>query len=125
MIETLGQKVLFELEKRGVSQAFAAKQLGVTRQYVNKLGTKKTFSIEFLERLRDKLGIDFVEQADYKEAKIEPQPRNEEYSIPETGDLFTITLNLELKAKQTNYARLPELITIIKAEAQRMGITIK
>lgn len=48
MIETLGQKVLFELEKRGVSQAFAAKQLGLTRQYVNKLGTKKHLVSNFL-----------------------------------------------------------------------------
>ncbi|MNT93005.1 hypothetical protein D3C72_2343800 [compost metagenome] len=71
------------------------------------------------------MGIDFVDQADHKEAKIEAQPRNEVYNPEESGDIFTITMNLELKAKQANYARIPELITIIKSEALRLGITIK
>ncbi len=63
MVESLGDLIKKEIKRRGLKASFIAEKMGVSRQTLNAIETRKTFDLEWLQRFKAASGIDFTDYA--------------------------------------------------------------
>lgn len=61
--KSLGELIYDAIKEKGLNQSFVAKKMHVSRQAINSLPTRKTFTIEFLNDLKKATGLDFTNHA--------------------------------------------------------------
>lgn len=61
--KTLGEIILNDIKDRGLNQSKIAEKLHVSRQTINSLDKRKTFTIEFLNDLKRATGLDYTKYA--------------------------------------------------------------
>ena len=59
-IKNLGEKIQSDLESMGLNDSAIARKMGVNRQTINQIATRKTFDLLFLQKLKDASGLDYT-----------------------------------------------------------------
>lgn len=113
--ETLGEKILKAIKEKGLVQSKIADKMKVSRQIINQIDRRKTFDLEFLQKLKEATDLDFT-------GYLYPQkPQEVEEKI---FDIIEMSLAIKLKSTPEQISRMGELLTSIRREAVRMGFTI-
>ena len=113
--ETLGEKILKAIKNKGLVQSKIADKMKVSRQIINQIDRRKTFDLEFLQKLKEATDLDFT---GYLYPQKIPEPEEKSY------DLIEMSLAIKIKATPEQISRMGELLTNIRKEAVRMGFTI-
>lgn len=118
---TLGEIILKAIKEKGLNQSKIADKMNVKRQTINQLDRRKTFDMEFLQKLKKATDLDFT-------GYLYPQSNAEE-GLTKSNDKpessIEMSLSIKLKADPVQLNRMSDLLAIIRAEALKLGFTIQ
>jgi transcriptional regulator with XRE-family HTH domain len=126
--ESLGEIIKKAIEKSGLKQSVIADRMGLKRQTINQIDRKKTFDIEFLQKLKDASGLDFTNYV-FGESKSYPNSEDQNLALfrdsaTDTSQLVEMSLSIRIKAEPAYVNKMGELIIAVKKEAAKLGFTI-
>jgi transcriptional regulator with XRE-family HTH domain len=115
MDQTLGEKILKAIKDKGLVQSKIADKMKVSRQIINQIDRRKTFDLEFLQKLKEATDLDFTGYL---------YPQGSATQDLKVTDLVEMSLAIKLKSTPEQISRMGELLTNLRKEALRMGFTI-
>lgn len=121
--QTLGEIIKDALKNKGISQTKVAEKMNVKRQSINQIDRRKTFDLEFLQKLKDATGLDFTQYL-YPEAIAKPTVVNQELTNSKVDASIEMSLNIKVRSSPNDVSKVSELILLFRKEALRMGFTI-
>jgi transcriptional regulator with XRE-family HTH domain len=127
-VESLGVIIKKAIKDSGFKETFIAEKMNVSRQTINQIDLRKTFDLEFLQKLKAASGLDFtgyfyssadkvVKYSTENEAAITVKESSEDYRIK-------MSLTINLSSNKEDVIKMGELITKFRIEALKMGFTI-
>jgi transcriptional regulator with XRE-family HTH domain len=132
-METLGEIIKKAIKERGLKESFIAEKMGVSRQSLNQIETRKTFDLEWLQKFKAASGIDFTQYAPPSIDKINTPYNSElEYNgsmvnddqVAYESNKVEMFLNFKISTTSEDFQNMIALINKIKSEAKNMGFTI-
>lgn len=121
--KTLGTLMMEAMREKGLNQSHIAKKMNMSRQTINTLDTRKSFTVDFLIRFKEASGLDFTGYAD---SIIENRSVSKEPSIksdpPSKDALATLTLNFGLPPE--SYEHIAEFMKQLTGLAEKHGIKV-
>jgi transcriptional regulator with XRE-family HTH domain len=124
---SLGELILEAIEKSGIAQAVIAQRMGVSRQAINKLATRKTFDLEFLQKLRDASGLDYTnyvfEPKSKKYVDINELTKVNE-PVTEYSSKKNLTLNFTISCDRQKVNEFSRFLLEIDQVAEKYGFKI-
>lgn len=129
-IHPLGEMIKEAIKKSGITQARVADRMGVPRQTINQIDTRKTFDLEFLQKLKNATGLDFTNHVfDPKGNRYVAYDDISKVGEPaepyQATNSIELSLALKINAQQNDLSKLSELISAFKNEAQKFGFVLK
>jgi transcriptional regulator with XRE-family HTH domain len=127
-IHPLGELIKNAIKESGITQATIAKRMDVPRQMINQIDQRKSFDLEFLQKLKNATGLDFTDHVfDPKAKKYVPiQALNmaEEPAVQYGAEAIELSLTIKVKAQESTLVQLSEMILFFKKEASNRGFQI-
>lgn len=125
---SLGEIILQALKDKGLKQSKVADKMNVKRQTINQIDRRKTFDLEFLQKLKDATDLDFTSYI-YQNGG---NRQNSEDLVSEiltnsnsnAGQQIEMSLAIRLKSDPIHISKMGELLVLINKEAARLGFTI-
>lgn len=129
--ESLGEIIKRTIKERGLKEAFVADKMGISKQSINQISKRKTFDIEWLQKLKAATGLDFTEYA-YPSALRISTPYSTDiedvsYVEEESEDFFRkieMSLNIKISTDESQLDKVGELIKQLKKQASKMGFKL-
>lgn len=126
--EHLGDLIKKAIIDSGLKQAVIAERMGLKRQTINQIDRKKTFDLEFLQKLKEASGLDFTAYIfNKKEPKeyITPVIVNKaEEPFIDNSQQVEMSLAVRIRANSEQMGKVSELIVAFHREATRLGFAV-
>lgn len=121
--QNIGEKIKNELKERGLNQSAIAKKMNVSKQVINQIDRRKHFDYDFLEKLTDATGINFM--------KYSPRPYNyntypvSQVSEPaENNQSIEMSISIKFRSTQEEVNKLADFLNTIRKEALKIGFNL-
>lgn len=129
-LHPLGEIISEAIENSGIKQATIAKRMGVSRQTINKVALRKTFDLEFLQKLKNASGLDFTNHVFDPKRKtyvnIDSLTKANEPDLSQSynSNSLELSLTIKIKSDETSLKNLSEMILNFKKEAINKGFQV-
>jgi transcriptional regulator with XRE-family HTH domain len=130
-VHPLGEMIKEAIKKTGIAQAKVAERMNVPRQTINQIDLRKSFDLEFLQKLKNATGIDFTDYVfDPKEKRYVSINNISKVSEPKTEytketNVVELMLTVKISTEEDDLTKLSGLIASFKGEAKKHGFTLK
>lgn len=123
--EYLGELIKDAIKKSGLKQSVIADKMGIKRQSLNQIDRKKTFGLDFLQRLKEASGLDFTNYDFRKEGKIksEVMPNSEPVKKEKTVTV-DLSLTIKISAEEDQISKAFEFLKSVRIEASKQGLNL-
>ncbi len=123
---TFGAEIKSAIEETGISFAEVARRMDVSRQAVNRLDTRKTFNLDFLQKLKKATGLDYTNYVfNPKKAKYEPYT---ELTVAAEAiseyQRSQVTLTLNVGCPRDRVGEFSKFLTDVELVADKYGFQI-
>lgn len=124
--QTLGEIILEAIKAKGLNQSKIADKMNVRRQTINQLDRRKTFDIEFLQKLKEATDLDFTGYLYRHPGSNQLNPPGEQLtnSNLKVDPSIEMSLYIKLKSDPSLMNKMGDLLMTIRKEAVKMGFTI-
>lgn len=122
--DSLGYIIKQAMIDKGLNQSAIAAKMGLRRQSLNQIERRKTFDMEFLQRLKDASGLDFTNYDFNSPAIGRLKDPAGVYTRAEDESRLEMTVTLKVSASPEELSKLGEFVLVIRREAKKQGFTI-
>ena len=128
-LTSLGEMIKEDIVNKGLNQSLIAKRMGYERQIINQIANRKTFDLEFLQKLKDASGLDYTNYVF--------NPKRKEYVILEDKTMVEeprgnygqttveMLLSVIIRGEHDQLAKMSDLLMAFKTDASRLGFSFK
>ncbi len=121
--DSLGYIIKQAMIEKGLNQSAIAAKMGIRRQSLNQIERRKTFDIEFLERLKDASGLDFTDYFKREASGMLNDPAGRYRLLEEKGKM-EMSVTIKVSTDPEEITRLGDFILVIRREAKRLGFSV-
>lgn len=121
----IGQKIKEVLRKSGITQVYFADQIGMSRRNLERFFERDDISINQLIKASEILNYDFVEDFLNNSKYQKKGSTSLNISNDSRKSINEISIQLHIKGEISLISKnFPELLNILKKEAERRGLSI-
>lgn len=118
--QSLGEIIKKGLKEKGLNQSAVAKKMNVSKQVINQIDRRKTFDLDFLQKLKEVTGLDYTMYTSQNLVQV----NSDTADLLHVDRLVEMSLAIKLKADPFHINKMGDLLISIKKEATRLGFTI-
>lgn len=124
-LTTLGERIKFEIKERKLNSSAIARDMGLAPQSINQIDTRKTFTYEFLKKLKKATNgiIDFTEEASEIESTHNFLLEDSKETYNKKGNV-DITFNISVKTDKGSINKLGALMESFSTAAKNLGFEL-
>lgn len=116
--KSLGEIIKEDMKARKLNASAIAREMNVSRQVINQIDTRKTFDLEFLQKLKEASGLDYTH---YAFDSVMKNLLHEEPGSYNTGKSNYVTLTLAVSCKRDRVGEFDSFLTDLENVAEKYG----
>lgn len=128
-MENLGEQIRKDIIASGIPISKTAAKLGMSRQSLSQINLRKSFDLEFLQKLKNVTGLDYLDFYTKKPDK-KYQTNDDVDGVREATASYIseskmeLFLNIRITGKDSDFGNVYQFLQIIKLEAEKFNLLI-